>query len=248
MSTASSISSISSINSSISAWPTSPANSSSSSTDTWSVAVEEPAPRTRKDLPPPWWSPDQACSKCRNCGGPVYSAVRYLAFPGVCSWCHTGLVHLFRRHARPSPWTFPDRAEREWRADLLRFNKAVVEKRRANGYQDRIGAPDVGMGRKSVVEARVVDKGARMRVDPQRVQELRNMATWRPVEPVVQPVLSQSIEAMERDVKSLTVAQLKRIFEGEGLPVSCGKAQMQDRFVSRKPGSVSLLSCQGGRS
>ncbi|MCJ1436454.1 hypothetical protein MMC27_005833 [Xylographa pallens] len=215
--------------SSSSAWLMSPAHSTST-TGTWMV-VDQPPPEIIKDLPPPWWSPSQPFSKCCNCGCPVYATVRYPEFPGACQWCHTGMVHLFRRFMRPSPWGWPDSAERQWRADLLRFYKTVIEKRRAYGFQNRVSTPNAETIEESPLLANV-NKVPRIRVDPQRVQELRDLPSWRPVEPVVQLVLAQSIEAVEADVKSLTVAQLKPILRAEGLRVSGAKAQMQEQIIN----------------
>ncbi|MCJ1294281.1 hypothetical protein MMC34_005839 [Xylographa carneopallida] len=140
------------------------------------------------------------------------------------------MFHLFQRYAGPSPGELQDRAERQWRADLLRFYKAVVEKRRMHGFQDRVQTPDAdGVQEQALpVEKENVPK---MRPDPERVQELREMRSWRPVAAVVQPVLSQSIEAVEKDIKSLTIAQLKPFLRAEGLAVSGTKAQMQERFM-----------------
>ncbi|MCJ1384232.1 hypothetical protein MMC17_007348 [Xylographa soralifera] len=228
--------------SSSSAWLISPVNSTST-TGTWTV-VDQPPPALFKDLPPPWWSPDQPRPKCCNCGCPVSMAVRHPEFPGVCEWCHRRMMHLFRRCMRPSPWTFPDRAEREWRADLLRFYKTVIEKRRAHGFQERISTPNAKRMQQSALPADVKDV-PRIRADPERVRELRDLTSWRPVGPVIQPVLAQSIEAVEADVKSLTIAQLKPILRAEGLRVSGAKAQMQERLINRKLFSISSLSGQG---
>ena len=228
--------------SSSSAWLMKPALSTST-TGTWMV-VDQPPPEIINDLPPPWWTPTQPCLKCCNCGCPVYASVRYPEFPGACQWCHTGMVHLFRRFKRPSPWGWPNSAERQWRADLLRFYKAVIDKRREHGFQNRISTPNAETIQESPLVASV-NKVPRIRVDPQRVRELRDLPSWRPVGPVVerivQPVLAQSIEAVEAGVKSLTVAQLKPVLRAEGLRVSGAKAQMQEQFMNRK---LFSLSCQ----
>ena len=102
-----------------------------------------------------------------------------------------------------------------------------------HGFQDRVQTPDAdGVQEQALpVEKENVPK---MRPDPERVQELREMRSWRPVAAVVQPVLSQSIEAVEKDIKSLTIAQLKPFLRAEGLAVSGTKAQMQERFMECK--------------
>ncbi|MCJ1322879.1 hypothetical protein MMC15_008229 [Xylographa vitiligo] len=237
--------STSSSSSSSSAWIMSPANSTST-TGTWMV-VDAPRPATISDLPPPRWSPPTPpSSKCSNCGCPVYTTVQYPEFPGACAWCHRGMVQLFRRYAGPSASGWPDRAEIMWRAELLRFHKAVVEKRRVHGFQDRVSTPHAKAGRRSPVLAGV-HNGARIRVDPERVRKLRELSSWRAAGPEVQPVLSQSVEAVEADVRGLTIAKLKPILRAEGLRVSGTKAQMQERFVDLlnthiKDGAVTELN------
>jgi len=132
----------------------------------------------------------------------------------------------------PSPWYSLDRVEREWREDLLRFYKAVIEQRRVHGFQDKVSTPNAELIEQAPSSGDIKDVLG-IRFDPQRVQELRELPSWRPKRATVQPVLSQSIGAVETNVKSLTIAQLKPILKGEGLCVSGVKALMQERIINR---------------